>query len=650
MIGGQRVSPRALLLGTLIAMAAAVVVPYTAYFSATWGYGWGTLPNGPVVIAFVLVAINGLAARLRPAMALTRADVLVIYSILAIAAALIVVHVPYTIGLTAYPFYRARNEFGWDTILPHIPTWLLPRDPETIPWFWEGAPEGVGIPWGDWMVPLTAWAGFALALFVAMLCLGALLSRDWIERQRLTFPLTQIPLAMVGDARNPTVARSAFRLSAFWMGFLPCSILVVFAWLHGVFPAVPALPRDFPIGQNFAAAGLPWSALSDRTVRISPAVNGVMALVPGEVSFSVWAFYLIYRLYLVVCGSFGVPPSGGAVGFAPRAFFQYAGTGGFIVISALALYRSRDAFAAGFRWLLRARSESEDPQAPMTNAAALLGFVLANGFMVWWALQAGLTWWSYGAIMLVFYGSMIGTARLTAAAGLLQHMPPVYPRATVLHMLGARPIGLKSVMGYSLLEMGYMQAPMNFGLNYIMNSYKLFHSGRMRARGFPLGVAIATVGIFAACTFGVLWAGYRYGAINFVCWPVTAVPTCAYRMFSTTLASPETPDNWLRLAMVVGGGVTVLLSWLSANFVSWPLSPIGFVLASVFHTNRDVWANAFLGWLLAAAIRRFGGLRLYRQLLPAFVGLVLGHYLTDAAMSLFCTVVLGARGVTTIVP
>ncbi len=648
--GANQVSFRAILLGTLVTMAVAVVVPYTAYVSATWGYGWGTLPNGPVVIAFVLVAINGLAARLRPARALTRADVLVIYSILSIAAALIVVHVPYTIGLTAYPLYRARNEYGWDVILPHIPTWLQPRNPDRILWFWEGAPQGVPIPWMDWLVPLTAWAGFALALFVAMLCLGALLSRDWVERQRLTFPLTQIPLAMVGDGADPTVSRSAFRLSAFWIGFLPCSVLVIFAWLHGVFPAVPALPRDFPIGQSFAGAGLPWSALSDMTVRISPAVIGIMALVPGEVSFSVWAFYLIYRLYLVVCGGFGIPPYGGGFGFAPRAFFEHAGAGGFIVISALALYRSRDAFAAGFRRLLRRPSTFGDPNAPMANTTAVLGLIAANGFMLWWALHAGMSWWSYGLIMFVFYASMIGTARLTAAAGLLQHMPPVYPRATVVHMLGARPLGLSSTMGYSLLEMGYMQAPMNFGLNYIMNSYKLFHGERMRARGFPLGVAIATVGVFAACSVGVLWAGHRYGAINFACWPVTAVPTCAFRQFSTSFTSPETPDNWLRAAMVVGGGVTVLLSWFSAHFASWPFSPIGFVIASVMHTNRDVWANALLGWLLAAVIRRYGGLRLYRRLLPAFVGLVLGHYLTDAAMSLFCTLFLGARGVTTIVP
>jgi hypothetical protein len=68
------------------------------------------------------------------------------------------------------------------------------------------------------------------------------------------------------------------------------------------------------------------------------------------------------------------------------------------------------------------------------------------------------------------------------------------------------------------------------------------------------------------------------------------------------------------------------------------------------HTNRDIWANALLGWLLATLIRRFGGLRLYRNLRPAFLGLIFGHYLTDAAMAVFATSVLGATGVTSLVP
>ncbi len=79
--GEQRVTARAIIIATVVAVAAAVITPYTAYVARTWHFGWGTLPNGPVVIAFVLVAANGLMLRLWASRALTRADVLIIYSI-----------------------------------------------------------------------------------------------------------------------------------------------------------------------------------------------------------------------------------------------------------------------------------------------------------------------------------------------------------------------------------------------------------------------------------------------------------------------------------------------------------------------------------------------------------------------------------------
>ena len=93
-------------------MAVGFISPYTYYVSRTWYFGWGTLPNGPVVFAFTLVALNGLVLRLRPSLGLTRSDVLVIYVILTMAAALITVIIPYTIGLTAYPFYHRASSTG----------------------------------------------------------------------------------------------------------------------------------------------------------------------------------------------------------------------------------------------------------------------------------------------------------------------------------------------------------------------------------------------------------------------------------------------------------------------------------------------------------------------------------------------------------
>jgi hypothetical protein len=651
--GEQRVTGRAIIVATVVAVAAALITPYTAYFTQTWHFGWGTLPNGPVVIAFVLVALNGLMLRLWAARALTRADVLIIYSIVTIAAALIVVHVPYTIGLAAYPYYRARSEYGWEEqILPYLPTWLHPRDPGVSAWFWEGLPAGLPLPWGQWVTPVAGWGAFTLALLAAMMCLGALMRKDWIERQRLTFPLIEVPMALVNSEAHPTLPKSSFRFSAFWLGFVPTSIVIMLIWLNGLFPAVPAPSRDYPIGQNFIGLGLPWSTLTEMRVRIAPGTIGVMALVPGEVSFSVWAFYLLFRVYLLVCGGFGVPPSGsaGAGGFNPRAFFDYAADGGFIVIAAIALFRARDAFAAGLRRLFLRRREPDDPTAPMSNAAAVVGFVAANALMLWWARRAGMSWGSYALIMAAFYVALIGTVRLTAAAGLLQHRPPTHERWIIMRLLGARAIDPTSLTMYSYLSMGYLLEPQNWAMNYMVNSFKLMHRGRIRGRGFALAVGVAMVGVLIACSASVLWVAYRHGAVSLGCWPIFAVPTCAFRELNTSLTSPEIADNWLRLALVVGGAFTAGLSWMSSHFVWWPFSPIGFVIASVMHTNRDIWANALIGWLLATLIRRFGGLRLYHSLRPAFVGLIFGHYLTDAAMALFATTVLGARGVTSLVP
>lgn len=642
------ISKRAVLIGALAAMVWAAVSAYTdQYTRLTWGIGWGALPAGPVAAAFLVVAVNGLLVRLRPRWALNRAEIIIIYCMLTIAAGVIVVHNTYALPLAAYPYYHVRVEAGWEnSILPYLPTWLHPRNPELIPWFWEGIPSGVSLPWGDWVMPVAAWGGFALALTVAMLCLGALMRKDWIERQRLTFPLTEIPMGLVGNGTNPTLRQSVFGSRIFWFGFAISSVITAMASLSAIFPALPAPQLFFPIGQNFSSAGLPLSALSDAVVRISPATIGVLCMVPREVSSSLWLFYALFYAFLVVCGSFGLPPTGSQAmgGFNPRAFADYAGAGGFFVVSALVLYQSRDAFRAGLWSLLRKGREAGDPLAPMSNGAALVGFTLANVFMLWWALQAGMTWWSFALIMVVFYVSMIGASRLMAAAGLTQPRPQVNARWTILRVVGSKAFDPRSLAMYSYLQMGFMLEPQNLAILYIMNSFKLIHTGHITARRFPTAVMITTIGALLAGAAGLLYTAYHYGAVSMECWPITAVPTCAFREFSTSLRSPEDANNWLRLAMAVGGAFTFGLFFLASRFVWWPLSPIGFIVASVYHTNQFVWTNALIAWVFTTIIQRYGGLKLYRQLWPAFLGLVLGQLLTGVAMAGFAAFFLGAKG------
>ena len=62
------------------------------------------------------------------------------------------------------------------------------------------------IPGGAWVVPLAAWMPFMLILYWVVFCLGVLLRGQWIENERLIFPLTRLPLALIQDVENaPTL-------------------------------------------------------------------------------------------------------------------------------------------------------------------------------------------------------------------------------------------------------------------------------------------------------------------------------------------------------------------------------------------------------------------------------------------------------------
>ena len=66
-----------------------------------------------------------------------------------------------------------------------------------------------------------------------------------------------------------------------------------------------------------------------------------------------------------------------------------------------------------------------------------------------------------------------------------------------------------------------------------------------------------------------------------------------------------------------------LLMLARRYWVWWPLHPIGFPISSTFHWMAF---NAFLAWLIKGPILHYGGVHLYRQVRPFFLGMILGHF------------------------
>jgi hypothetical protein len=91
---------------------------------------------------------------------------------------------------------------------------------------------------------------------LAMVCLMVIVRRQWVEHERLSYPMVQLPLALIGagDGQQPLLRR---RLT--WMGFAVPFVLGSINALHnyyGVFPQVSLSQGSMEIVRGALTLGL----------------------------------------------------------------------------------------------------------------------------------------------------------------------------------------------------------------------------------------------------------------------------------------------------------------------------------------------------------------------------------------------------------
>ena len=104
------------------------------------------------------------------------------------------------------------------------------------------------------------------------------------------------------------------------------------------------------------------------------------------------------------------------------------------------------------------------------------------------------------------------------------------------------------------------------------------------------------------------------------------VASQSFWSFSNLMAAyqaPKGPEWGGVFAIGVGALVTIVLSYLRVQFLGFPLHPVGYLAANSWGMHLQ-WASFFIGWLLKTRLTRYGGLLLYRRMLPFFLGLIVG--------------------------
>jgi hypothetical protein len=167
-----------------------------------------------------------------------------------------------------------------------------------------------------------------------------------------------------------------------------------------------------------------------------------------------------------------------------------------------------------------------------------------------------------------------------------------------------------------------------------LEGFKIGESARMNNRHLAAAIMFATVIGALASFWALLTIYYKFGAgtakVNG--WR-TSMGSRAFTDIRNWYVNPERL-NWASLeATLAGVAVTGILMTLRTHFVWWPLHPIGYAIAGTF-TMDWLWFPTLIGWLVKALTLRYGGMQLYRTMIPFFIGLILGDYVIGGVWSL----------------
>lgn len=622
----NRPRARAVLLGAAAVIALAFLMPYVNYALNKFDWAFRPLPVGPIfLLMFLALPVNSALRRLRPGWAFTGPELLLVYAMMAICAALANEGLfGYATGNSVHPLYFASPENRWArAILPNVPVWLQVNQPEAVRWFYEGKPAGAAIPWHEWVAPMLSWSLFALGLYGAFFSLGCLLRKDWIEGQRLSFPMAALPIEMAGDP-IPSAASPFYRNPLLWIGVSLPVIQSLVQMAHSFAPSVPYSPLYFNLGRWFAGNGS-WDAIGDTYAYVGFETIGILALMPVDISLSLWLFFLLDRAQLVVFSALGYGQGGvGSSAFSPSAFITYQEAGAAIMLALLLLWQSRRMIGLAFAALVGRRAP-QDPFDPLSPRGAALLLVLSVTCMALWVRSAGMHLWVFAALMAIYFSYSLATARLVAAGGVFVPDVSMAPRDLLVGVTGAAAYSPASLTMVTYLQATFMlEWKVNF-MHFNMNDLKILHSGRLPGRLAAGALLLAMLLMIAIVPWANIHAAYTYGAQKFDSWQFRDMGNWQFGRLAESLRIPEAPTPFLPFGLFCGATVMLALNWLHMNFVGWRISPLGFLLGGTWALNTRVWTNAFIAWLLVSALTRFGGLRLYRTFRPVFLGMALGH-------------------------
>ena len=629
---------RAMLTGLLLCVLIACGLPYGEFVIQGTRLGLSSSTPAAFFLLFLLVALmQPLLGLARRSWLFNRVELLLITVMMMLATA-----IPSrgftgaTLPAISSVFYYTTPENGWDELLiPYIPDWLIVSDLTAVKWFYEGLPQGEPIPWAAWIEPLGWWLLFMAAFYVVLVCMMVIMRRQWMDRERLLYPLMQVPLGMLEDRDPPSLIKPFLKNPIMWTGFAVPFLFNSVNAFSRYFEFVPRVDIDFPLAIARNTVVVP--------IRLNYLMLGLAYFINTGISFSLWFFYLLSKTQEAVFSVVGIYATVQLDAYShtgpTTSILSHQCMGAMLVLVLLGLWIAR--LHLQEVWLQVWRGGTSTDQELISYRGATGGLVAGLAVMGVWLWRTGIPGWAVVLFLFAAFVIFLALTRVIVEAGLSSAVEGLSGAGFLVSSVGSTALGPTGMvgMGFTLAWAGdllvFMMAP-------CANGIRMLHGVR-RARKRILAMVIAALAIgLLGSICATLVLGYRYGALNLHRQYFSGLFALEpFRFASRFVENPVGPYWFGWLWTGLGAAIMALLMLARHHLLWWPLHPIGYVVSGTWILN-SIWFNIFLAWLVKSTVLKYMGPPGYRSTRWFFLGMILGQFVVGG----FWLVIDGFTGMT----
>ena len=596
-----------------------LLIPVNVYWviqiEGIWYSGMITLISlfvNTTISLLIIILVNLCLRRVSPSRTLSQGELLTIFIMLNLSVS-IASHdfIQILFAGISHVFWFATPENEWHQWFTYIPQWLTVTDKRVLGGFYNAdttlyTTRNISA----WMTPFIWWSAFIFTLLLMMLCINILVEKQWTQREKLVYPIIQLPLTITKDGGSV----SLFRNSLLWAGFGIAASVVIINSLNFFFPAVPHLSIKFnDIGHLFTSK--PWSTIGWMPVTFYPFIIGLSFFLPLDLSFSIWFFYLFRKAQGVLTAALGLQ------NIPNFPYLNEQSSGAWIGFVAVLMWVTRKHLKEVVVKVLKGNATGDESQELSTYRWGIIGILCCGAFLLFFSFRAGM---SISIIILFFalyFAFATAISRMRAELGPPFHeLTYITPQNIVTDVMGTRRLGAGNLTMFAVFWW-FNRSWRSHPMPHQLEGFKIAEQTGIGTKRVVLAMILSIVAGTIVSFWTMLDGCYRY--LNL---PLKWFGGEIYGQMDARMSNP-TGSNFAAIGgMGVGFTLTLFLMFMRRKFIWWPLHPAGYALSTNLVGTDYIWFCLVLSSLVKLVLIRYGGLRLYRKAIPFFIGLVLGEY------------------------